>query len=257
MSWRLRAGTESGLTTRIIKSVGHSFVVDLSELFADVSAKLGRGHALARFFPYSELKHTWRREPGVVRFKISDYLESAPDEVLESLAWYLVSKANCVKCPDDLSRRYLAHIRSKGFWQAIRPRYLSRARTLMLQPKGRCRDLRTVFDYVNSTYFRGRLGNPTLAWVEESPSRRLGYFFEQLDLLAVNRALDAERVPRYVLEYVVYHELLHYIDAESGRRSRRVHHTKDFRRQEREFSSHADAERWLSRLVAESRRKKR
>jgi hypothetical protein len=231
--------------------------VDLSELFGEASARLGEGRAVARFYPYSELKHTWQKEPGMVQFKVSDYLEDAPSDVLESLAWYLVSRANRVKCPGDLSSRYLAYIGSKSFWRSIRDKYLSRTRSLAIGPKGRFRDLKTVFDYVNSTYFRGRLGNPTLAWVDESPSRRLGYYFEQLDLLAVNRVLDAERVPRYVLEYVVYHELLHYIDAESGRRNRRVHHTREFRRQERIFSSHADAEKWLSRLVSEFRRGKK
>jgi hypothetical protein len=231
--------------------------VDISNLFDSVACELGVGHSSASFARFSELKHTWRRSGRNATFRVSDYLEGAPEEVIESLAWYIVSRAFDVGCPDGRSDKYLEHLRSRRLWDTKRSLYLSRARGLCVEPRGRCRDLRTVFDYVNSTYFRGMIGDPTLAWVDESPAVRLGYYFDPINLLAVNKVFDSERVPRYVLEFVVYHELLHHIDAESGRRTNRVQHTKRFREQERRFSSWADAERWLTRLVSEYRRSKK
>lgn len=245
------------MATRIIKNLGHTFGVDLSDLFDSISIELGKGHAHAEFYPYSELKHTWRRCGRTATFRLSDYLEGAPDDVLESLAWYLVSKAFGIACPEERSMIYFAYSRSKRLWEDKRQVYLSRARNLTIEPRGERRNLKTIFDYVNSNYFSERLRVPTLAWVDESPARRLGYYFEPFNLLVVNRVFDTERVPRYVLEFVVYHELLHHIDAESGRMMRRVHHTKDFREQERRFSSYAEAEKWMSRLVAEFRHARR
>jgi hypothetical protein len=243
----------TGWSTRIIKNLGHTSDVDISELFDSVSRELGVGRSSAVFCPYSELRHTWRRVGTHASFQVSDYLEGASPDVLESLAWYLVSKAFRIPTPHGMSEKYLDCIASEEFWQSRRYMYLERAKNLSLDPHGIHRDLSTIFDYVSSTYFRGAVRDPTLAWVRESPARRLGFYFEPLNLLAVNRVLDAERIPRFVLEFVVYHELLHHMDAGSGRRNRRVHHTRRFREQERLFSSYAEAEKWLNRLVAEHR----
>jgi len=241
----------------IIKNLGHTFPVDISDRFEAVAGNLHVGHASAEFYPYSELKHTWKRSGKTVTFKISDYLKDAPEEVQDSLAWYLVSKAFMIPSKEERSQKYLAYSRSKALWQRKRELYLSRARNLTIEARGTWRDLRIVFDYVNSNYFSGQLQDPLLAWVDESPTTRLGYYFEPLNLLAANRVLDAERVPRYVLEFVVYHELLHHVDAVSGKRIVRVHHTKSFREQEREFSSYTDAEKWLNRLVSEFKRSRK
>lgn len=208
----------------------------------------------ARFHPYAELKHTWCSSGGCVEFKVSDYLEHSPDEVLESMAWYLVSRAFRRRCPDGKDGPYLAYALSPELWRRNKDLYLSRARSLSFDPKGEVRDLDAVFRYVNSFYFQGRLPYPTLAWSTESPRTRLGFYFSQLNLLAANKVLDSERVPRYVLEFVMYHELLHHVDG--GRTARkRVHHSMSFREREKAFSQYEDAERWLRKLVRESRRR--
>lgn len=186
----------------------------------------------------------------MLTFKISDYLEHSPGEIIDSMAWYLVSRALGITCPDERSKPYLDYVHSSELWVSVKELYLARSKNLVLKPKGRHRDLSSVFEYVNSNYFTGRIQNPVLAWVSESPSRRLGFYFAPLKLLAVNTAFDSEAVPRYALEFVVYHELLHHVDAVDGRPRRRVHHTKSFRDQEELFSSHSDAEKWLRRIAS-------
>ena len=231
--------------------------MDLQKAFREASDELGVPEPLAEFHSYSELKHVWRKERGRLRFGISDYLDTAPNEVLRSLAHHLLCKVYGMKADGDTEGRYLEYAGSKSLWERKRAEYLQRARTLSVKPQGEHRDLRTVFEYVNSFYFSGRLHDLTLAWSDESPGQRLGFFFEPIGLLAVNKVLDSERVPRYVLEFVVYHELLHYVNPANGARLRRVHHTSEFKRQERLFSHYDDSERWLRTLVHEHRRKRR
>jgi len=172
------------------------------------------------------------------------------------LAMYLLSRAAGRRCPDGKAGVYLEYVRSREFWRANREEYLSRSRNLEVGRRGKVRDLDEVFEYVNSFYFSGRLEKPTLAWTTESPGRRLGFYFEALNILAVNKVMDAERVPRYVLEFVMYHELLHHVNAVDGKKVRRVHHTKSFREQERLFRTYDESEVWLRRLVFESKRAK-
>lgn len=242
-----------GLAANDIKTLSHTKSVSLQQSFQCVARELGMDSVVAIYFPYSELKHTWRYDGRSWEFKVSDYLEPAPEEVLDSLAWHLLSRASALRCPPERASSYIDYARSSGLWREAGPKYLARAKSLSTRPVGGHRDLRTVFTYVNSTYFSGGLKPPTLAWTSESPRRRLGFYFEQLDLLAINRALDSDQVPRYVLEFVMYHELLHHADRK-GCSHRTVRHTKAFRERERAFSAYYDAEAWLRRIVTQSRR---
>jgi len=227
--------------------------VNLQRHFSEVCRSLGKDAVSARFHPYAELKHTWCSAGGHIEFKVSDYLEGSPNEVVESMAWYLLCRAFRRKCPEGKADRYLVYAHSSELWARNKDMYISRARSLSFDPRGEVRDLDTVFRYVNSFYFQGELPYPTLAWSAESPRTRLGFYFSPLNLLAANRVLDSERVPRYVLEFVVYHELLHHVNAGGRSPRRRVHHTKSFREQEMAFSHYEDAERWLRKLVRECR----
>jgi hypothetical protein len=223
--------------------------VDLEGVFRRVGKQVSAGSVSAEYHPYSELKHTWKRRQGTVSFRISDYMDSSPEDVTEALAWYLLCRACGKTCPDGMAERYLIHARSREMWQPKKQVYLSRARNLSFRPVGTARDLGSVFDYVNSGYFEGTIRRPDMAWARESPSVRLGFYFEPLDILAVNRVMDSEKVPRFVLEFVVYHELLHGVLGTGGTPTRRLSHTKEFREMEKRFSMHAEAETWLSRLA--------
>jgi hypothetical protein len=223
--------------------------VSLAEIFRQVNENLSGGRVRTSFYPYKELKHTWRVRDGVLSFKISDYMKGVPDEVIESLAWHLICRARKKECPSGMSRPYRDHVRTRQFWAPRRQLYLSRSKNMIFRPVGSSRDLETVFSYVNSFYFEGRLEKPDMAWLRESPRSRMGLYHPPLRVLAVNRVLDSDRIPRYVLEFVMYHELLHdavdYIEGPS----RRTVHTKEFRLREREFTRHDEAQKWLVRIV--------
>ena len=224
--------------------------MDLVSTFRSVKKQISSGRVGASYHPYKELKHTWRSSGGVLNFKVSDYLKGVDGEVMESLAWYLVCRAERKECPDGRARAYSEHVRSKAFWAPRRDMYVGRARNLSFRSRGDARDLGAVFDYVNSFYFDGRIDRPDLAWSRESPRTRMGFYHMPLGILAVNKALDSERVPRYVLEFVVYHELLHGTISPLRSGSRQVCHTPEFRELEKRFARHDDAQTWLTRIAS-------
>lgn len=229
--------------------------MDLEGVFRRVNKQLSGGRVLVEYHPYAELKHTWRERRGTLYFRISDYMDKSAEDVIEALAWYLLCRAYCKPCPVGMAEKYLDHARSRTLWEPKRQVFIGRARNLSFRPVGTYRDLGSVFDYVNAGYFDGRIRRPDLAWTKESPSSRLGFYFEALDLMGANRVLDSDRVPRYVLEFVVYHELLHGVLNSKGTPIRRVHHTKEFRELERQFSMYSEAERWLSRLARRGKKR--
>ncbi len=228
--------------------------MSLTDAFRTVNNRLSKERVRASFHPYKELKHTWRASDGVLSFKVSDYVKGVPDEIMTSLAWYLLCRARKKACPEGMSQEYRNHVRTQQFWQARRQLYLSRAKNLSFRPRGSARDLEDVFSYVNSYYFGSVLEKPELAWISESPRSRVGFYHAPLRILAVNRALDSDRVPRFVLEFVVYHELLHDAVGHIDGASRRTYHTREFRLREREFSNHDEAQKWLTRIVGKQNR---
>ena len=72
---------------------------------------------------------------------------------------------------------------------------------------------------------------------------------ERSDRLIISRVFDSPKVPQFVLDYLMYHELLHKFLG-IGRRNdgRRCMHGADFREIERRFRHYDEATRFLKKL---------
>ena len=110
-------------------------------------------------------------------------------------------------------------------------------------------DLGAAFERVNAAHFGGRLARPRLVWGRAFTMRKFGHYDRVHDTVMVSGSLDAAGVPDFVVEYIVYHELLHRELGVDWRRGRRAAHTGEFRRAERRFPRLAEAEAVLKRLA--------
>jgi hypothetical protein len=68
-------------------------------------------------------------------------------------------------------------------------------------------------------------------------------------LIRIHPALDQSWVPRYFVEYIVYHEMLHHVIPMPERNGRRQLHTPEFRARERAFAHFERALAWERRHV--------
>ncbi len=114
--------------------------------------------------------------------------------------------------------------------------------------RGRHYDLEQVFDAVNAGYFGGALARPRLTWSRTITGRLLGYYQRSGDRLMISQALDDPRVPRLVIDFVMYHELLHKHLGVQVVNGRHYAHTEAFRQAERQFAGYAEAHKFLERL---------
>lgn len=116
--------------------------------------------------------------------------------------------------------------------------------------KGAAHDLRESFLRVNDHYFDGQMEAPRLAWSHSGATRKFGHYDFARDLLVLSAGLDRPGVPTRVLDFVMYHELLHKKHgltlSETGRL---MGHTPAFRADEQLFEGWQEAELWLSRLA--------
>jgi predicted metal-dependent hydrolase len=185
----------------------------------------------------------------------------APPEILEAVAAFLESKKG-----SDRSRQALQTIRQHFSEQAGERK--PRLRRLSLDPVGVTVDLRDVAADLCQRYFEGRLA-VAITWGRgagaSQPCRRrtrtsslqLGSYSYEDRLIRLHPVLDQPEVPRYVLEAVVYHELLHADLPPVLLNGRRYFHTPEFRRRERLYRHLDKANRWIQEHLPELLRDRR
>ncbi len=110
--------------------------------------------------------------------------------------------------------------------------------------------LKDSFDRVNKKYFYGLMETPNLVWGNYSTSK-LGSYEYGSDTITISKVLrDAEQE---LLDYVMYHEMLHkkYKFKRVGNRC--YHHTKKFKIEERSFENSKRIEKKLKKLARKKR----
>lgn len=182
-----------------------------------------------------------------LELRIHHSFTHAPEEVLQAVAAFVESKRG-----SDRAREALGVIREHFSTHRV----TARSRKLVLRPQGVVLDLREVLADLNERYFEGRLA-VDVTWGKSSTSvahrcgrRRtsslqLGSYSYEDRLIRVHRLLDDPGVPRHVVEAVVYHEMLHADMPPEVRNGRRLFHTPEFRRRERQYRNLTRAERWI------------
>jgi len=112
--------------------------------------------------------------------------------------------------------------------------------------------LESSFNRVNKKYFYDLMEIPNLEWGSNS-KRKLGSYDYHTDTISISKIfLDAE--PE-LLDYIIYHELLHKKIKFKNKANRSYHHTKEFRLKEKEFENHKEMEKKIKLLIRKSRYK--
>jgi hypothetical protein len=115
-------------------------------------------------------------------------------------------------------------------------------------PEGRFYNLDEVFDSLNLRFFGGLLGRPDLTWSESVAKRALGHYDAAHNTVVVSRVFDRPSSPRYAIEYLLYHEMLHLKHPVTRRGLRRCVHSRDFKAEEKLFPQLKEAQAFIKRL---------
>ncbi len=238
---------------RSISALVANVVPGGAQIFHRLYARLGcQGrppHFVVMFYPYADLTHTIRLRQEIAYVRLSDLLRGAPLAVLEAAAGVLLARIYRRKAPQELIDRH----RNFCYARATRRRLLEvrrrRARRVKGSARGKCHDLTPLFRQLNHRYFRDALPLPQLGWSARAWRSQLGCFDPALSQIVLNRDLDREGVPEYVVAYVLYHEMLHLKHPLRFARCRLESHSAKFRREEKRFVDYKRAIRFLEHLV--------
>jgi hypothetical protein len=201
------------------------------------------------FFPFAGLNHTVRLHENRLKIRVSDIFADAPHEVYRSLALILLSRLYRKKIDSSFHRTYRSFILLDHIQERARVARNSRGRQIrLLGSQGRYIDLNAMFDRLNSFYFAGQIGKPHLSWSAKRSRYILGRFDATRNTIFISRVFDSIDVPRYVTEYVMFHEMLHVKHHSKVHDSRMIVHTAEFRAEEKKFELYREATTWLKQL---------
>ena len=94
----------------------------------------------------------------------------------------------------------------------------------------------------------GLLGRPELTWSEGMAKRSLGHYDAAHNTIVVSRVFDRPSSPRYAIEYLLYHEMLHLKHPVRMRGLRRCVHSREFKADEALFPELRQALAFIKRL---------
>lgn len=110
--------------------------------------------------------------------------------------------------------------------------------------------LEQSFNKVNEKYFYGLIEKPNLVWANSST--KLGSYEYGTDTITISRILKDDEE---ILDYVMYHEMLHKKHKFYTKNGRSYHHTREFRKKEKEFKNSDMMEKRVNLIVKNRKRK--
>jgi hypothetical protein len=181
---------------------------------------------------------SFRRAPSALRLRLHHMFLDAPEPVVRAVADYAGrGHRRAGRVLDDFIRREQPRIRQE--------RDLSDER---FSPVGRFFHLEEIRNRLNERFFQGGV-RACIGW-GRTPGRRrrksirLGVYDHQTREIRIHPALDHPEVPRFFVEFIVFHEMLHQLFPSSNGPGRRVHHPRAFRDRERAFPLYEAAIAW-------------
>ena len=201
-----------------------------------------------RFRRFTSLNTTIRLREGRIFVSLSDLLEGAPESVLRAIAHILLAKLYKKPIDPSQSVRYKRFASSAAVTRQTELIRHARGSKRYSGPEGRFYNLDEVFDSLNINFFGGLLGRPELTWSEHMAKRSLGHYDAAHNTIVVSRVFDRPSSPRYAIEYLLYHEMLHLKHPVRMRGLRRCVHPPAFKAEEALFPQLKEALAFIKRL---------
>ena len=194
-----------------------------------------------RFRRFTSLNTTIRLREGQIFVSLSDLLEGAPEPVVRAIAHILLAKLYKKPIGAAHSLRYKRFSSSAAVTRQTELIRGARGNKRFFGPEGRFYHLEEIFDSLNARFFGGLLGRPELTWSEGMAKRALGHYDAAHNTIVVSRVFDRPSSPRYAIEYLLYHEMLHLKHPVRMRGLRRCVHSREFKAEEARFPQLTDA----------------
>ena len=206
-----------------------------TDAFRQVTKKTDLPEIHISFYPFAGLNHTIRLRKQHIYVRLSDIMRDAPLQVHRALAFILVSKLFNKRAGSEYQNLYRQYAYHPDVQRKSDLAKQQRGRKLVSTAIGRAYNLNQLFGRINRRYFNNELPVPTLTWSARKTKRILGHHDYVHGTIVISRSLDTADVPEFLVEFVLYHEMLHMKHRPKIVNGRRLYHSAAFRADERRF----------------------
>jgi len=232
----------------ILDSVALDFVGIFQQEYRALRPRAPMPPIQVRFRRITSLNTRIYLRDGQILASLSDLLEGAPESVIHAIAHILLAKLYRKPIDPTQNLRYKRFSTSAAVTRQAELIRHTRGSKRYFGPQGRYFHLEEVFDSLNLRFFGGLLGRPELTWSERLAKRSLGHYDAAHNTIVVSRVFDRPSSPRYALEYLLYHEMLHLKHPVKMRGLRRCVHSREFKAEEARFPQLTEALAFIRRL---------
>ena len=217
-------------------------VADAEERLADrIRAHLHKGQLEVKLTDNRYTMLSVRRKKagsGMYQVRLHHMFADASPQITQALAHYIGKN-------DSGASRILGDY-IDAHQHRVRPKA---TKTVKLDTKGVCHNLQEIFDSLNRQYFGNQI-EASITWgqrcgkVKRRNSIKMGSYALEDKSIRIHRSLDKAYVPRFFVESVVYHEMLHQVHQAPLINGRHQFHSKEFLADEAKFEHAALASMW-------------
>jgi len=223
--------------------------VKLNQIISNVSLNLGfRYKVVSDYYPYKSIKNTARVKKGVLYVRVSDKLKDVPHEVKEALAYVLLSKIKGIRVAPRYKRVYNDYIHNIVINESF-----DNAKGVH-EPTGSYFNLDEIFYGINNRFFSNEIPKPALRWSKRRAYRIFGRYDRSKNEIVVSSLLDDKKTPKFVVDYIMYHEMLHIKFGFTYKRGRRKIHTGPFKKEEEKFPFYKESIDFLKKISGRERK---
>ncbi|MFH1830903.1 MAG: SprT-like domain-containing protein [Pseudomonadota bacterium] len=186
---------------------------------------------------------TMQKRYGALSIRMHRCFASAPDEVLKVIASFTGRKKH--------AQRQMLWDYFEGW--AAQNAISNELRKRKVKPVGKYFDLSQIMYDLNELHFEKKV-DAAITWGRSRPPTRrrwrksrhitLGSYCAREKTIVIHPNLDRQRVPKYVVEAVVFHEMCHHVVPKKSANGQWRSHTRQFREMERNFPMLDQAKKW-------------
>ncbi|MFL6352067.1 MAG: M48 family peptidase [Bryobacteraceae bacterium] len=206
-----------------------------------------------RFRKYANANSRIRLLEGRLTVSISDLLEGAPAPIQEALAHLLLGKLFRKPSPLSMLARYRRYLNRGDVRRTLHLVKQKRGRKVLRNPAGETYDLEELFEELNIRYFHGLMARPQLGWSATRSRTNLGHYDPSHHAIVISRLFDSETATRLIVEFIMFHEMLHLKYPAQHKAVRRCVHTKEFKEAEMTFEGYRQAKAALKEFLDSAR----
>jgi hypothetical protein len=182
-----------------------------------------------------------RKKGSTISVRLHHIFLNAPPDVIEEIGGFIKKRKGSTPLFRGFLKENLKRLRNGP------------PKRVKVTTQGKYHNLAEIYDSLNRGYFQETLLCP-ITWGTGRAryavrKRTLGSYSRHSNIIRINTILDRKHVPRYFIEFVIYHEMLHAdmdIDMKNGRN---LVHSKEFRDRERQFRDYEKAIQWEKKKI--------